>query len=197
MPCQRRVAIFCASLMPMRFVKPTLARCSFTTSCRAYSERWADFLNFLKPLVAVFALGHRGRQLPCFSAFHGAHAFLCCSKNSIEELACIGEVGLQCTFLILSGFQAQLDDKGRCARFHSGLIYLKRKLCAWFGCVWAKIKNFRKPAFLPGPSPGLPAGNSVKGAGLADAPWFQPQAIARVVNWLKLKLGGEKARESK
>ena len=41
-------------------------------------------------------------------------------QNSIEELACIGEVGLQCTFLILSGFQAQLDDKGRCARFHSG-----------------------------------------------------------------------------
>ena len=60
-----------------------------------------------------------------------------------------------------------------------------------------RLKKFRKPAFLPGPSPGLPAGNSVKGAGLADAPWFQPQAIARVVNWLKLKLGGEKARESK
>ena len=77
-------------------------------------------LNFLKPLVTVFALGHRGRELSCFSAFHGAHAFLCRSKNSIEELACIGEVGLQCTFLILSGFQAQLDDKGRCARFHSG-----------------------------------------------------------------------------
>ena len=77
-------------------------------------------LNFLKPVVTVFALGHRGRELSCFSAFHGAHAFLCCSKNSIEELACIGEAGLQRTFLILSGFQAQLDDKGRCARFHSG-----------------------------------------------------------------------------
>ena len=77
-------------------------------------------LNILKPLVAVFALGHRGRELSCFSAFHGAHAFLCRSKNSIEELACIGEVGLQRTFLILSGFQAQLDDKGPCARFHSG-----------------------------------------------------------------------------
>ncbi|MBS5792560.1 MAG: alpha/beta hydrolase [Sutterella sp.] len=37
----------------------------------------------------------------------------------------------------------------------------------------------------------------LKGAGHADDPWFQPQAIARVVNWLKLKLGGEKARESK
>ena len=77
-------------------------------------------LNFLKPLVTVFALGHRGRELSCFSAFHGAHAFLCCSKNSIEELACIGEAGLQRAFRILSGFQAQLDDKGRCARFHSG-----------------------------------------------------------------------------
>ena len=77
-------------------------------------------LNFLKPLVTVFALGHRGRELSCFSAFHGAHVFLCRSKNSIEELACIGEVGLQRTFPILSDFQAQLDDKGRCARFHSG-----------------------------------------------------------------------------
>ena len=153
MPCQTRVAIFCASLMPMRFVKPPLARCSFTTSCRACSERRADFLNFLKPLVTVFALGHRGHELSCFSAFHGVHAFLCRSENSIEELACIGEVGLQCTFLILSGFQAQLDDKGRCARFHSGLIYLKRKLCAWFGCVCSKIKKFRKPAFLPGLKP--------------------------------------------
>ncbi|WP_288560595.1 hypothetical protein, partial [uncultured Duodenibacillus sp.] len=24
---------------------------------------------------------------------------------------------------------------------------------AWFGCVWAKIKKFRKPAFLPGLKP--------------------------------------------
>ena len=60
-----------------------------------------------------------------------------------------------------------------------------------------RLKTFESPHSSRGSSPGLPAGNSVKGAGHADDPWFQLQAIARVVNWLKLKLGGEKARESK
>ena len=115
--------------MPIQ-IKKNIDKSMYAEVCRCFVVGFHDImqgilgkvgglLNFLKPLVAVFAFGHRGRQLPCFSAFHGAHAFLCRSENSIEELACIGEVGLQCTFLILSDFQAQLDDKGRCARFHS------------------------------------------------------------------------------
>ena len=64
----------------------------------------------------------------------------------------------------VSGKPAKQQPSSVVACFFYPQLCTKSQLCAWFGCVWAKIKKFRKPAFLPGLKPRLPAGNSVKRA---------------------------------